>query len=137
MQCNAPCLYRVCVAGSNGSWCGWVRVLLCTRAETGHRGGRGQPRHKDCNQQKGPNFCLSLSTPFRVSPSKKKKKKGSRIERNPTEEVRAQPWTGLTLRLAQPLCNELTCSINKSTCRNVLSHILLRSVNLVTTMMLC
>lgn len=24
MQCNAPCLYQVCVAGSNGSWSGRV-----------------------------------------------------------------------------------------------------------------
>lgn len=137
MQCNALCLYRVCVAGSNGSWCGWVRVLLCSRAETGHRGGCGQPRHKDCNQQKGPNFCLSVCLSLYSFQGLTLKKKKSRIERNPTEEVRAQPWTGLTLGLAQPLCNELTCSINKSTCRNVLSYILLQSDNLVTTMMLC
>lgn len=113
----------------------WVgpRVLLCSRAETGHRSGCGQPWHKDCNQPKGPNFCLSLSTPFRVSSSKKK----SRIVRNETEEVREQPWAEPTLGLAQSLCNELTSSIVKSTCRNVWLHILLLSVDLVTTTMLC
>jgi len=37
MQCNAPCLYQVCEAGSNGSWCGrGPRVLLCSRVEPGH-----------------------------------------------------------------------------------------------------
>jgi len=37
MQCNAPCLYQVYEAGSNGSWCGrGPRVLLCSRAEPGH-----------------------------------------------------------------------------------------------------
>lgn len=37
MQCNVPCLYQVCEAGSNGSWCGrGPRVLLCSRAEPGH-----------------------------------------------------------------------------------------------------
>lgn len=41
-------------------WAG-PRVLLCSRAQTGHRGGCGQPWHKDCYQQKAPSFCLSRS----------------------------------------------------------------------------
>lgn len=72
-------------------WAG-PRVLLCSRAETGHRGGCGQPWHKDCNQQKGPNFCLSLSTPFRVWPSRKKKKgQGSRETRRKRRERNPGP----------------------------------------------
>lgn len=115
--------------------CSGPRVLLCSRAETGLRGGCGQPWHKDCNQQKGPNFCLSLSTPVRIRPAHTHTKKKSRIERHTTEEVRAQPWAGLMLALAQSLCNELTSSIVKSTCRNILFHILLLSGHIVTTMM--
>lgn len=71
MQCNAPCLYQVCEAGSNGSWCGrGPRVLLCSRAELGliQVGVASHGTKAADNKKSGPGFSVSLSPRLKSQP---------------------------------------------------------------------
>lgn len=87
MQCNAPCLYRVCVAGSNGSWCGRVRESC---SALGRRlaiqvGVASQGTKTATNKKVLTSVCLSLFRP--PPPKKKEKSQGPRETR--------QRWGGI------------------------------------------
>lgn len=70
MQCDALCLYQVCEAGSNGSWCGRVRES-CSALGWSLAIPVGVASHgtKAATNKKGPGFSLSPSLSLSLSVS--------------------------------------------------------------------
>ena len=71
MQCNAPCLYQVCEAGSNGSWCGRVRESCSAlgRSLAIEVGVASHGTKAAANKKVLASASVALTTPFKVSPS--------------------------------------------------------------------
>lgn len=145
MQCNAPCLYRVCEAGSNGSWCGRVRescsaLWQSSAIQVGVAShGTKAADNKKVLASLSVSVCVVLITPFKASASKsdgvRKKHHGS-DESTTTLGPNCSGFVSAFVQWTDLL------QINKSTCRNVWFLILFSFsffvffAVLVTTMML-
>lgn len=116
MQCNAPCLYQVCEAGSNGSWCGRVREScsalgrrLAIEGCVASHGTKTATNNKVL-------ASVSLSLCVSLSPLHLKSHPQTVMdwEKDDGGDESTTTLDQITLGLAQPLCNELTSSKSTS-----------------------
>lgn len=114
MQCNAPCLYQVCEAGSNGSWCGRVREScsalgwkLAIEVGVASHGTKTATNNKVLASV---SLCVSLSLLHLKSHPQTVMDR----EKDDGSDESMTTLNQITLGLAQPLCNELTSSKSTS-----------------------
>lgn len=94
MQCNAPCLYQIREAGSNGSWCGRVQVSCSALGwRLAIKVGVASHGTKTATDKKVlASVSLFLTTPFKCSTSNSNGLRKKKM----MEVTRAQPWTKIS-----------------------------------------
>lgn len=119
MQCSALCLYQVCEAGSNGSWCGRVRESCYALGRSlAVQAGVASHGTKAAGNKKVPACLLSavaLTTPFK-GPASNGGGSGERLRRWWEDDNPGPNGCGFDSAFVR--WTELW--INKSACRNVL-----------------